>query len=132
MHQARIYKYRGGPQPQLYKEKRRWALHAHIHVHNILNTPRSRSGANDAETGTKLLKGGSRQSLRHHIGELLCSRHVENPNTSKGHLLAHKVNVQLNVFSPAMMNRVGGEVHRKDVVAIDNCSLGDVVMKLLK
>ena len=100
-----------------------------IYTYTIYSTPpRSRSGASDAETGTKLLEGGSRQSLRHHIGELLCSRHMENPNASKSHLLAHKVNVQLNVFSPAMMNGVGGEVHRRDVVAVDNRSLGDIVM----
>ena len=46
--------------------------------------------------------------------------------------LVHKMNVQLNVFSPAMMNGVGGEVHRGNVVAVDNCSLVDVVMQLLK
>ena len=57
---------------------------------------------------------------------------MENPNTSKSHLLAHKVNVQLNVFSPAMMNGVGEEVHRRNVVTVDNRSLGDVMMQLLK
>ena len=57
---------------------------------------------------------------------------MENPNASKSHLLAHKVNVQLDVFSPAMMNGVDGEVHRRDVVAVDNRSLGDIVMQLLK
>ena len=57
---------------------------------------------------------------------------MENPNASKSHLLAHKVNVQLDVFSPAMMNGVGGEVHRTDVVTVDNRSLGDIVMQLLK
>ena len=132
MHQARIYKYKDGPQPQLYKGNRRWVLHTNTHVHNILNTPRSRSGASDTETGTELLEGGSRQSLRHHISELLRNQNMEDPNTSKGHLLAHKVNVQLDVFSPAMMNGVGGELHYRDVVAVDNRSLGDVMMQLLK
>ena len=98
----------------------------------IQHPPGSRSGAGDAETGTKLLEGGSRQSLSHHIGELLCSRNMEDPNTSKSHLLAHKLNVQLNVLSPAMMNGVCGKVHRKKVVAVDNRSLGDIVMQLLK
>ena len=104
-----------------------------IYTYTIYSTPpRSRSGASDAKTGTKLLEGGSRQSLRHHISELLSGRHMENPHASKSHLLAHKVNVQLDVFSPAMMNGVGGEVHRRDVVAVDNRSLGDFMMQLLK
>ena len=133
MHQAHIYKYRGGPQPQLYRENRRWALYTNIYVHNIFNTPPpSRSGARDAGTGTELLEGGSRQSLRHHISELLRNQNMEDPNTSKGHLLAHKVNVQLIVLSPAMMNGVGGKVHRRNVVTVDNRSLGDVMMQLLK
>ena len=33
---------------------------------------------------------------------------MEDPNASKGHLLMHKVNVQLNMLSPAMMNGLGG------------------------
>ena len=57
---------------------------------------------------------------------------MENPNVSKGHLFAHKVNVQLNVLGPAMMNEVSGEVYRRDVITVDNCSLGDVMMQLLK
>jgi hypothetical protein len=101
-------------------------------MHNIFNTPRSRSVARDAETGTKLLEGGSRQSLSHHIGELLCGRNMENPNASKGHLFTHKVNVQLNVLGPAMMNGVGGKVHHRDVVTVDNRSLEDMMMQLLK
>jgi hypothetical protein len=57
---------------------------------------------------------------------------MEDPDASEGHLLTHKVNVQLNVLSPAMMNGVGGKVHRRDVVTVDNRSLGDVMMQLLK
>ena len=40
--------------------------------------------------------------------KLLSGRHMENPHASKSHLLAHEVNVQLDVFRPAMMNGVGG------------------------
>ena len=32
----------------------------------------------------------------------------------------------------AMMNGVGGEGHRRDVVAVDNRSLRDIVMQLMK
>ena len=112
-----------------YRRKTEGGPYTHIYTYTIYSTPpRSRSGASDAETGTKLLEGGSRQSLRHHISELLSSRHMENPHASKSHLLTHEVNVQLDVFRPAMMNGVGGEIHRRDVVAVDNRSLGDIVM----
>ena len=53
---------------------------------------------------------------------------MEDPNASKGHVLTHKVNVQLNVLSPTMMNGVDGKVHRRNVVTADNRSLGDVMM----
>ena len=57
---------------------------------------------------------------------------MEDPNASKRHLPTLIVNAQLNVLSPAMMNGVGGKVHRRDVVAVDNRSLGDIMMQLLK
>ena len=55
---------------------------------------------------------------------------MENPHTSKSHLLAYKVNVQLDVFSPAMMNGVGGEVDRRDIVTVDNGGLRDIKKQL--
>ena len=57
------------------------------------NTPRSQSVARDTETGPKLLKDGSRQSLSHYISKLLRSRHVKNPNTAKGNMLVQEVNI---------------------------------------
>ena len=57
---------------------------------------------------------------------------MKDPDAPKGYLLTHKMNVQLNVLSPAMMNGVGGKVHRRDIVTVDNRSLGDVMMQLLK
>jgi hypothetical protein len=44
----------------------------------------------------------------------------------------NKVNVELDVFRPAVMNRVGGEIDGGDVVAVDNGSLVDRTRELLK
>jgi hypothetical protein len=42
------------------------------------------------------------------------------------------VNVELDVFCPAVMNGVGGEIDGGDVVAVDNGSLVDRTRELLK
>jgi hypothetical protein len=42
------------------------------------------------------------------------------------------VNVELDVFRPAVMNGVGGEIDGGDVVAVDNGSLVDRTRELLK
>jgi hypothetical protein len=52
--------------------------------------------------------------------------------TTKSHLFANKVNVELDVFRPAVMNGVGGEIDSGDVVAVDNGSLVDRTRELLK
>ena len=97
-----------------------------------LNTPRSRSVARDTETGPKLLEDGSRQSLSHHISKLLRRRHVKNPNTAKGNLLAHEVNIELNMLRTAMVHRVGGKVDRADVITVDKSSFMNITKQLLE
>ena len=102
-------------------------------IQNTYSTPpSSRSVAGDTETGPKLLEDGSRQSLSHHISKLLRRRHVENPNTAKGNLLAHEVNIELNMLRPSMVHRVGGEVDRADVIAVDKSGLVNITKQLLE
>lgn len=48
---------------------------------------------------------------------------MKNPNASKGYLFVHKVNVQLAVLCPAMTNRVGGKIHRENIVTVDNSGM---------
>ena len=100
-------------------------------VQNTYSTP-PRSVTGDTETGPKLLEDGSRQSLSHHISKLLRRRHVENPNTAKGNLLAHEVNIELNMLRPSMVYLVGGEVDRADVIALDKSGLVNITKQLLE
>ena len=98
----------------------------------MFNTPRSRSVAGDAKTGPKALESRGRESLRHHIGELLIGGHMHDANTTKCNMLPNEVNVELNMLRPAMMNKVCREVYRGDVVTVDKCGLGDLTVQLLK
>jgi hypothetical protein len=46
------------------------------------------------------------------------------------HPVTNKMQVNLHMLRPLMLNRVGGEVHDADVVAVDERALGERVMKL--
>lgn len=53
---------------------------------------------------------------------------VENSQLSNGHLLSDEMYVKLDVFGPAMMNRILCEVDGGDVVAVHDRGLLDVNM----
>ena len=57
---------------------------------------------------------------------------MENTNTAKGNLLTHEVNVDLNMLRPSMVHRVGREVDRADVIAIDKSGLVNITKQLLE
>ena len=57
---------------------------------------------------------------------------MHDTNTAKGNMLPNEVHVELDVLRPSMMNRVGGEVDRGDVVTVDKCGLGDLTVQLLE
>ena len=57
---------------------------------------------------------------------------MENPNTAKGNLLAHEVNIELSMLRPSMVHRVGGEVDRADVIAVDKSGLVNITKQLLE
>jgi len=57
---------------------------------------------------------------------------MKDPNLAKGHLLAHKVNVNLNMLRALVVDRIGRHVDGADVVAEDHRSLGQLKMELLK
>jgi hypothetical protein len=50
---------------------------------------------------------------------------MNNPKFAESHLLAHEVNVQLNVFRSSMMNWIGRHIHCRYIVTEDHCSLGE-------
>ena len=51
---------------------------------------------------------------------------MENSNTTKCDVLPDEVNVELNMLHPSVMDRVGSEVHRGDVVTVDKRRLGNL------
>jgi hypothetical protein len=57
---------------------------------------------------------------------------MENPNTAKCNLLTHKVNIELNMLRTTMVHRVGGEVDRADVIAVDKSGLVNITKQLLE
>ena len=55
---------------------------------------------------------------------------MENPNLADSDPVANKVQVDLHMLRPLVLDRVGGEVHRADVVAVDEGALGERGVKL--
>ena len=57
---------------------------------------------------------------------------MKNPNTAKGNMLAHEVNIDLNMLHTSMVHRVGGKVDRADVIAVDKSSFMNITKQLLE
>ena len=55
---------------------------------------------------------------------------MEYPDIADCDPVAHEVQVDLHMFRPLMLNGVGGEVHGADVVAVDECALGERSVEL--
>ena len=51
---------------------------------------------------------------------------MQNSNTTKCDMLPNEVDVGLNMLRPAMMDMVGSEVDRGDVVTVDKRGLGNL------
>lgn len=49
---------------------------------------------------------------------------MEDPNIADGDPIPDEVKVNLHMLGPLVLNRVGGEVHRTDVVAVDKSAPG--------
>ena len=55
---------------------------------------------------------------------------MEDPDIADSDPVANKVQVDLHMLRPLMLNRVGGEVDGADVVTVDECALGEWAVKL--
>ena len=55
---------------------------------------------------------------------------MEDPNIADSNPVTNEVQADLHMLRPLMLNGVGGEIHGADVVAIDECALGERAMKL--
>ena len=51
---------------------------------------------------------------------------MENSNTTNCDVLPDEVNVEFDMLRPSVMDRVGGEIHRGDVVAVNKRRLGNL------
>jgi hypothetical protein len=71
------------------------------------------------EAGPELREGRGRKTLGEDVSELGGGRYMENPNISDSHPVTNEVQVNVHMLRPLMLNRVGGEVHGADVVAVD-------------
>ena len=49
---------------------------------------------------------------------------MEDPNIADGDLIPNEVEIDLHMLGPLVLDRIGGEVHRIDVVAIDQRAPG--------
>jgi hypothetical protein len=83
-----------------------------------------------AEAGPELREGRGRKTLGEDVSELEGGRYMENPNISNSHPVTNEMQVNLHMLRPLMLNRVGGEVHDADVVAVDERALGEWTVKL--
>jgi hypothetical protein len=70
------------------------------------------------------------QTLGEDVGKLGGGQDMENPNISDGNPVTNEMQVNLHMLRLLMLNRVGGEVHGNNVVAIDKCGLGEQVAEL--
>ena len=55
---------------------------------------------------------------------------MEYPNIADCDPVAHKVQVNLHVLRPLMLDGVGGEIHGAGVVAVDERALGERAVEL--
>ena len=55
---------------------------------------------------------------------------MEYPNITDGDSVAHKVQIDLHMLRPLVLDGVGGEINSADVVAVDECALGERAVEL--
>jgi hypothetical protein len=84
----------------------------------------------DVEARAKLVEGQGREAFGEDVGELGGGRYVKNPHLADGNPILDKVEVDLHVLRPLVLNGVGGEVHRTDVVTVDQRALGERSVEL--
>ena len=86
----------------------------------------------DAQTGSKIIEQLRREPLGHDVSELSRGRHMENSNLTKRYLFSDKMNIELDMLSAPMLNRVRGHVDGADIVTKDDCSGRERMMKFAK
>jgi hypothetical protein len=78
----------------------------------------------------KLRESRGGETLGEDVDKLGGGRDMEDPNIADSNPVANKVQVDLHMLRPLILNGVGGEIHSADVIAVDECALGEPAMKL--
>jgi hypothetical protein len=89
-------------------------------------------GIADVKIDLELVEYRLRKSLGHDVGILQICGHMNDMYLTERHQFTNKVYVYLNMLCPSMMNRVVGEVHNKHIVTVDDSSLQNIDIELLK
>ena len=104
-----------------------WAIY---HNYIMLTLPRSLIGSTaNVHTGSKLLKHRGGEALDEDVGVLGCRRNMKYPNVADGDPLPNKMETNLNMLRPLMLNRVAGEINNTNVVTLDQCGTARRVAK---
>ena len=74
----------------------------------------------DIQIATKVQEDRRRESLREDISILERGRNVE--DIPEGDVLTDKVEINLYMLRPLMLNRVGGKIYCTDIVAVHHSS----------
>jgi hypothetical protein len=92
--------------------------------------PQPQLATDYVEARPELREDRGRKTLGEDVSELGGGRYMENPNISNSHPVTNEVLVNLHMLRPLMLNRVGGEVHDANIVALDEHALGEQAVKL--
>jgi hypothetical protein len=84
----------------------------------------------NVQAGSKLLEHRSGKALGENVGVLGCRRHMKYPNVAEDDSLPNKMEINLNVLRPLMLNWVAGEINGTNVVTIDQSGTARLVAKL--
>jgi hypothetical protein len=84
--------------------------------HNLI------SSSSNVQAELEFHENGRRQSFGEDIRILGCRRDVQDTDVAKCDVLTYKVEINLYMLCPLMLDGVGGEVHSTDIVTVDHCS----------
>jgi hypothetical protein len=92
--------------------------------------PQPQLGTCYVEPGAELREYRGGQALGEYASKLGSGRDMEDPNIIDNNTVTNKVQVNLHMLRPLMLDRVGGEVHGADVVTVDERAFGEQAMML--
>jgi hypothetical protein len=86
----------------------------------------------NVETGPKIWKHRSGQTLREDVRELGGRRYVQDADIINGNAFSDKMEVDLDMLCTLVLNGVGGEVDGADIITVDESALWQWSIELLE